>query len=133
MQRVTARIMEGYGDLLPVSASPVDGTFPTDTAKWEKRSIAHEVPIWEPDVCTQCNLCALACPHAAIRVNAVTESALEGALEGFKSVAWKGRDEALQGASSSSSSPPTTAPAAASVWTSARPATSASSSARRST
>jgi pyruvate-ferredoxin/flavodoxin oxidoreductase len=97
MQRVTARIMEGYGDLLPVSALPVDGTFPTDTAKWEKRSIAHEVPIWESDVCTQCNLCALACPHAAIRVNAVPASALEGAPEGFKSVAWKGRDEALQG------------------------------------
>ena len=97
MQRVTARIMEGYGDLLPVSALPVDGTYPTDTAKWEKRSIAHEVPIWESDVCTQCNLCALACPHAAIRVNAVPESALEGAPEGFKSVTWKGKDETLQG------------------------------------
>ncbi len=97
MQRVTARIMEGYGDQLPVSALPVDGTFPTDTAKWEKRSIAHEVPVWEPEVCTQCNLCALACPHAAIRVNAVPESALEGAPEGFKSVAWKGKDEALAG------------------------------------
>jgi len=97
MQRVTARIMEGHGDLLPVSALPVDGTFPTDTAKWEKRSIAHEVPIWDPDICTQCNLCALACPHASIRVNAVPESLLEGAPEGFRSVAWKGRDEALQG------------------------------------
>ena len=98
MQRITARIMEGYGDLLPVSAVPVDGTFPTDTAKWEKRSIAHEVPIWESDVCTQCNLCALACPHAAIRVNAVPEALLADAPEGFKSVAWKGRDEALAGA-----------------------------------
>jgi pyruvate-ferredoxin/flavodoxin oxidoreductase len=97
MQRVTARIMEGYGDLLPVSALPIDGTFPTDTARWEKRSIAHEVPIWESDICTQCNLCALACPHAAIRVNAVPTSLLAGAPEGFKSVAWKGRDEGLAG------------------------------------
>jgi pyruvate-ferredoxin/flavodoxin oxidoreductase len=98
MQRVTARIMEGYGDLLPVSALPVDGTFPTDTARWEKRSIAHEVPVWESDICTQCTLCALACPHAAIRVNAVPASALEGAPDGFKSTAWRGKDEALAGA-----------------------------------
>jgi pyruvate-ferredoxin/flavodoxin oxidoreductase len=97
MQRITARIMEGYGDLLPVSALPVDGTFPTDTARWEKRSIAHEVPVWEPDICTQCTLCALACPHAAIRVNAVPASALEGAPDGFKSVAWRGKDASLAG------------------------------------
>ena len=97
MQRVTARIIEGYGDLLPVSALPVDGTFPTDTAKWEKRSIAHEVPVWESDICTQCHLCALACPHAAIRVNAVPEAALAGAPEGFKSAPWKGKPEALAG------------------------------------
>ncbi|MFN2323159.1 MAG: pyruvate:ferredoxin (flavodoxin) oxidoreductase [Trueperaceae bacterium] len=95
VQRVTARIMAGDGDQLPVSAFPIDGTFPTNTAKWEKRSIAHEVPIWDPEVCTQCNLCAIACPHAAIRVNAVPESALQGAPEGFKSIAWKGKDEAL--------------------------------------
>ena len=97
VQRVTARIMAGEGDLLPVSAFPIDGTFPTGTAKWEKRSIAHEVPIWDPEVCTQCNLCAIACPHAAIRVNAVPEDALEGAPHGFKAVAWKGKDEALAG------------------------------------
>jgi pyruvate-ferredoxin/flavodoxin oxidoreductase len=98
VQRVTAQIIAGYGDQLPVSALPVDGTFPTDTAKWEKRSIAHEVPVWESDICTQCALCALACPHAAIRVNAVPETALVGAPAGFKSVDWKGRDEGLQGA-----------------------------------
>jgi pyruvate-ferredoxin/flavodoxin oxidoreductase len=97
VQRVTAQIMAGHGDRLPVSALPVDGTFPTDTAKWEKRSIAHAVPVWESDVCTQCNLCALACPHAAIRVNAVPEDALAAAPEGFKSVPWRGRDEELAG------------------------------------
>jgi pyruvate-ferredoxin/flavodoxin oxidoreductase len=84
VQRVTARIMAGEGDGLPVSAFPIDGTYPTDTAKWEKRSIAHEVPIWEPDVCTQCNLCAIACPHAAIRVNAVPDGALTGAPDGLQ-------------------------------------------------
>jgi len=97
VQRVTAMIMEGEGDRLPVSAFPVDGTYPTDTARWEKRSIAHEVPIWQPDVCTQCTLCALACPHAAIRVNAVPVSALEAAPDGFQSVAWRGKDEGLAG------------------------------------
>ncbi len=97
VQRITARVMEGAGDLLPVSAFPVDGTYPTNTARWEKRSIASEVPIWDPAVCTQCNLCALACPHAAIRVNAVPTALLDGAPDGFKSTAWKGKDEALQG------------------------------------
>lgn len=97
VQRVTARIMAGEGDLLPVSAFPVDGTYPTDTARWEKRSIATEVPIWQPDVCTQCNLCALACPHAAIRVNAVPAELLEHAPAGFTWTPWTGRDEALAG------------------------------------
>lgn len=97
VQRVTARIMAGEGDLLPVSAFPVDGTYPTDTARWEKRSIATEVPIWQKDVCTQCNLCTLACPHSAIRVNAVPMGLLEGAPEGFESTPWTGRDESLAG------------------------------------
>ena len=59
VQRVTAAIVAGHGDLLPVSALPVDGTFPVGTARWEKRSIAHEIPIWDPDICIQCGLCAL--------------------------------------------------------------------------
>jgi pyruvate-ferredoxin/flavodoxin oxidoreductase len=67
VQRVTATIMAGRGDLLPVSALPVDGTFPTDTARWEKRSIAQEIPIWDPDICIDCGRCALVCPHASIR------------------------------------------------------------------
>jgi pyruvate-ferredoxin/flavodoxin oxidoreductase len=66
VKRVTATIMAGKGDLLPVSALPVDGTFPTDTAKWEKRSIALEIPVWDPDICIDCGRCALVCPHASI-------------------------------------------------------------------
>ena len=68
--RVTALMMAGKGDLLPVSALPVDGTFPTGTARWEKRSIADEIPIWDPDICIDCGRCALVCPHAAIRFKA---------------------------------------------------------------
>ena len=97
VQRVTARLMAGEGDLLPVSAFPVDGTYPTDTAKWEKRSIASEVPIWRKDICTQCNLCALACPHSAIRVNAVPRALLDGAPAGFDWTPWTGKDESLAG------------------------------------
>ncbi len=68
VQRVTALMMAGKGDLLPVSALPVDGTFPTGTTQWEKRSIAEEIPIWDPDICIDCARCALVCPHAAIRL-----------------------------------------------------------------
>ena len=96
VQRVTARLMAGEGDLLPVSAFPVDGTYPTNTGRWEKRSIAFEIPIWQTDICTQCNLCALACPHAAIRVNAVPQDLLEGSPDGFKWTPWTGRDESLK-------------------------------------
>jgi pyruvate-ferredoxin/flavodoxin oxidoreductase len=67
VQRVTAAIMAGRGDALPVSAMPVDGTFPLGTAAWEKRNIADEVPIWESDLCIQCGQCSLACPHSVIR------------------------------------------------------------------
>jgi pyruvate-ferredoxin/flavodoxin oxidoreductase len=66
VKRVTAMIMAGKGDLLPVSALAVDGSFPTDTAQWEKRSIAREIPIWDPDICIDCGRCALVCPHASI-------------------------------------------------------------------
>jgi pyruvate-ferredoxin/flavodoxin oxidoreductase len=70
VKRITAMMMAGRGDLLPVSALPVDGTFPTGTAQWEKRSIAEEIPIWDPSICIDCARCALACPHAAIRIKA---------------------------------------------------------------
>ena len=65
---MTARILAGEGDLLPVSALPVDGTFPTGTARVEKRTLATEIPIWDPEICIDCARCALVCPHAAIRM-----------------------------------------------------------------
>ena len=68
VQRVTARMLAGEGDLLPVSALPVDGTFPTGTARVEKRTLAAEIPIWDPEICIDCARCALVCPHAAIRM-----------------------------------------------------------------
>jgi pyruvate-ferredoxin/flavodoxin oxidoreductase len=83
VQRVTARMLEGDGDLLPVSALPVDGTFPTDTARWEKRTIALEIPTWDPSICIDCGKCALVCPHAAIRMNVFEPSALAGAPDSF--------------------------------------------------
>ncbi len=92
-ERVVRRIIAGDGDLLPVSALPVDGTFPTGTAQWEKRSIASEIPIWDAEICIDCARCALVCPHAAIRMKVFDASALEGAPPGFKSKPWeKGRD-----------------------------------------
>src|SRR6266498_1859922 len=66
VQKVTAVMMAGKGDLLPVSAFPVDGTWPVATGKWEKRAIALEIPVWDTTICIQCNMCALVCPHAAI-------------------------------------------------------------------
>ena len=67
VKRVTAVMLANKGDLLPVCAFPVDGTWPTGTAKWEKRNIASEIPVWDAVICIQCNKCAMVCPHAAIR------------------------------------------------------------------
>ena len=68
--RVTAAMLAGQGDLLPVSALPVDGTFPVGTARYEQRRLAHELPVWEPDLCVDCGRCVMVCPHAAIRMKA---------------------------------------------------------------
>lgn len=92
VRRVTAVLMAGKGDLLPVSAFPVDGTWPTATSKWEKRGIAAEVPIWEPDICIQCNKCALVCPHAAIRAKVFDAARLEGAPPDFVGAEYKATD-----------------------------------------
>jgi pyruvate-ferredoxin/flavodoxin oxidoreductase len=92
VQRVTAVMMAGKGDLLPVSAFPVDGTWPVATAKWEKRNIALEIPVWDAKICIQCNQCALVCPHAAIRAKVYDESALGDAPPSFKSTAYKGNE-----------------------------------------
>jgi len=100
VQRMTAVLLAGKGDLLPVSAFPVDGTWPVGTAKWEKRNLALEIPVWDDKiciqcnqcvlVCIQCNKCALVCPHAAVRVKAYPPAALDGAPPTFKSVPYKG-------------------------------------------
>jgi pyruvate-ferredoxin/flavodoxin oxidoreductase len=92
VQKVTAVILAGKGDLLPVSAFPVDGTWPVSTAKWEKRNIALEIPVWDAKVCIQCNQCALVCPHAAIRAKVYDESELSGAPPTFKSTLFKGSE-----------------------------------------
>ena len=86
VQQVTRLMLEGRGDLLPVSAFPPDGTWPTGTSRFEKRGIAAEIPIWEPDLCVQCNKCSMICPHAAIRTKVFEPSHAAGAPEGFRSV-----------------------------------------------
>ncbi len=91
VQKVTAMIMAGHGDELPVSMMPADGTFPTATTKWEKRNVSLHVPIWDPDVCIQCGQCSLACPHACIRVKNVPADALKDAPETFKSAKLRGK------------------------------------------
>jgi pyruvate-ferredoxin/flavodoxin oxidoreductase len=90
VQKVTAVMLAGKGDLLPVSAFPVDGTWPVGTAKWEKRNLALEIPVWDSKVCIQCNQCALVCPHAAIRAKVYDEGALAKKPETFKATAYRG-------------------------------------------
>jgi len=92
VQRVTGAILAGKGDLLPVSAFPPDGTWPTGTAKWEKRNIALEIPVWDTSLCIQCNKCALLCPHAAIRAKVYDPANLASAPAGFKSADFRGSD-----------------------------------------
>ncbi len=91
VKRVTALMLAGKGDLLPVSAMPVDGTFPLGTAQFEKRSIAQEIPIWDPDICIECALCSFVCPHAAIRMKAFDEDQIKGAPEAFPSMTYSGK------------------------------------------
>ena len=86
---VTAVMLAGKGDLLPVSAFPVDGTWPIGTAQWEKRNIAHEIPVWDPAICIQCNKCALVCPHAAIRAKVFEPARSTARPPTFKSCRFK--------------------------------------------
>jgi pyruvate-ferredoxin/flavodoxin oxidoreductase len=92
VQRVTAALLAGHGDLLPVSAFPVDGTWPVGTARWEKRNLAQQIPIWDPAVCIQCNQCAFVCPHAAIRTKVYDPAELAGAPESFLAVDYRAAD-----------------------------------------
>ena len=92
VKTVTATMLAGLGDSLPVSAFPPDGTWPTGTTKWEKRNIAEEIPIWKSELCTQCNHCAVACPHAAIRAKVVEPDAMLNAPDTLESLEVKARD-----------------------------------------
>ncbi|HEX3035296.1 MAG TPA: pyruvate:ferredoxin (flavodoxin) oxidoreductase [Thermodesulfobacteriota bacterium] len=92
---VLGKIIAGEGDELPVSALPADGTFPTGTAKWEKRNLALEIPVWEPNICIQCGKCVMVCPHAVIRIKAYDPNLLQNAPDTFKSS--EARDEVWKG------------------------------------
>jgi pyruvate-ferredoxin/flavodoxin oxidoreductase len=100
-REVLGTIYAGHGDDLPVSAFPCDGTFPTGTAKWEKRNLALEIPVWDPKICIQCGKCAMACPHSVIRIKVYDSRDLSGAPSSFKSTAardkeWQGLNYSIQ-------------------------------------
>ena len=92
VKTVTSLLLAGKGDWLPVSAFPVDGTWPVGTAKWDKRNLAQEIPVWDPAICIQCNKCAMVCSHAAIRAKVYAPTALTGAPSAFKTVDYKGHE-----------------------------------------
>ncbi len=91
VQNTIAKMILREGDSLPVSAFPADGTYPTGTTQYEKRNVALEVPVWEPDLCIQCGKCSMACPHAVIRMKVYDPALLDKAPEGFRSVDARGR------------------------------------------
>ncbi|MGA2858470.1 MAG: pyruvate:ferredoxin (flavodoxin) oxidoreductase [Candidatus Sulfotelmatobacter sp.] len=100
-REVLGTIYAGRGDELPVSAFSCDGTFPTSTARWEKRNIALEIPAWDSKICIQCGKCAMVCPHAVIRIKVYDNQHLEGAPATFKSCAardkeWAGMKYTIQ-------------------------------------
>jgi pyruvate-ferredoxin/flavodoxin oxidoreductase len=92
VQKVTAPMIAGAGDLLPVSALPPDGTFPSGTTRWEKRNIALEIPVWDTDLCIQCGKCVLVCPHSVIRAKVVPAEAVAGAPPTFKTAPARWRE-----------------------------------------
>ena len=101
VRNVIGEMIAGRGDALPVSAFPVDGTYPSGTSRWEKRNLAAEIPVWDPAVCIQCGKCVLVCPHAVIRSKVYEPALLAGAPETFKSREarlpdWKGHFYTLQ-------------------------------------
>ena len=92
VKQVTAVLMAGDGDQLPVSAFPVDGTFPSGTTKYEKRAIAQTIPIWDPSICIDCGKCAMVCPHATIRMKVFPTAAVKGAPADFVTKEFRSRD-----------------------------------------
>ena len=95
VRAVLAPILAGTGDSLPVSALPVDGTYPTGTSKWEKRNLAQDIPVWEQELCIQCGKCVMVCPHAVIRAKICDPALLAQAPEGFPHTVarWKERQQ----------------------------------------
>jgi pyruvate-ferredoxin/flavodoxin oxidoreductase len=91
VRQVTARMFEGSGDEIPVSLMPVDGTFPSGTAAWEKRNLADEVPVWRSELCIQCGQCSFVCPHSVIRAKYYDQAELAGAPPNFKSASVNAR------------------------------------------
>ncbi len=91
VKKTIGPIIDGFGHELPLSAMPVDGTFPTGTSCVEKRNIAITTPVWEKDICIQCGICSFVCPHGTIRMKIYDEKELEGAPETFKSCAVRGK------------------------------------------
>ncbi|HEU5245599.1 MAG TPA: pyruvate:ferredoxin (flavodoxin) oxidoreductase [Candidatus Udaeobacter sp.] len=101
VRNVLGEIMAGRGDRVPVGALPNDGSYPTGTARWEKRNLAREIPVWDALVCIQCGKCVMACPHAVIRSKVYEAAVLQGAPASFKSAEarlpdWKGLKYTLQ-------------------------------------
>jgi pyruvate-ferredoxin/flavodoxin oxidoreductase len=92
VERVTSMMLAGQGDLLPVSAMPVDGTFPTGTTQYERRSIAREIPILDPEICIQCARCTIVCPHAAIRMKVFDAAVAEAAPATMGILPYKGKE-----------------------------------------
>jgi len=92
VKNVEAVMLAGKGDTLPVSAFPIDGTYPTATTQWEKRNVGLDIPIWSPDLCIQCNKCAIVCPHAAIRPKVYDPALLSNAPADFRSADYKAKD-----------------------------------------
>jgi pyruvate-ferredoxin/flavodoxin oxidoreductase len=89
---VEALIIAGDGDLIPVSALPIDGTFPTATTQWEKRNIALEIPVWDEELCIQCGKCVMVCPHAVIRAKIYDDGSINHPPEGFQTAVPKWRE-----------------------------------------
>jgi pyruvate-ferredoxin/flavodoxin oxidoreductase len=92
VRHVLTPMMAGEGDSLPVSALPIDGTYPTGTSRWEKRNLAQDIPVWQTEICIQCGKCVMVCPHAVLRAKVVAPELLAGAPDGLKSAPARWKD-----------------------------------------